>query len=446
MSDDAAAGDASADDATPPGGGADDASVTARPRRSRWRRWGGLLGLSLRRLFGGAARPGLSRVSVSILVVAVAVAIFVTVGGLSLGIATQQGVGGADADYWITPESADTLTTVMSVDGPRLGDVHATSADLEAHEDVARATPMLVELVELRTEPGADAEYVLAIGVVPSDDGGTVAGVATDRLAPGDPYYAGGSYDGRFTGDVVLSPAAAELLDAAEGESLLLSQPGPGVVDQSFSVAGTSEQSAQSIQGDLPVAVFQLSELQAFTGADAGDQADQILVSTTSESAPPALEDAYDHATVVERGAPGAEQLFDDDLALAIGLSALLVALVMATLVITTTAAIEVEADRRQLAVFAALGLSARSTTGLVVIRTLVLALLGGLLGAVLGSVGIVLVNAVVAPYFGLQTVALLSARVAVAGVGLALCAGLLAAPYPVLLARRTATLGELTG
>lgn len=410
-----------------------------------WRRWTGVIGLSLRRLVADARRPGLSRLTVSIAIVAVAIAIFVVVAGTSLGLASQPAIDDAESEYWIAPGSADTLTTVTAADGPQLGDVHATTAELEEHDEIDRATPVLVEVLEFRTDFDDEAKYVMAVGVVAAEDERSVAGVPTDGMAPNDPYYADGTYDGEFSGDVVLSPAGASVLDAEAGDGLLITRPGPGAVDQSFTVASVSEQEAQTIQGEVPVAVFQLSELQAFTGADAGDQADQILVDAESDAAVPIMEAAYPHASVVERDSPSGDRLLDAELPLAMGLSALLITLVVTTLVIATAAGIEVEADRRQLAVLSALGLSSRSTTGLVLTRTLTLATIGGIVGALLGALGIALVNTLVETYLGAPGFALLSWQVASYGIVVAVLAGLLAAPYPVFLARRTGTLGELT-
>ncbi len=410
-----------------------------------WRRWIGVIGLSLRRIVADLRRPGLSRLTVSVAVIAVAIAVFVVVAGTSLGLASQPAIDDAESEYWIAPESADTVTTVTAADGPQLGNVHEQSAELESSDKIDRATPVLVEVLEFRTDFDAEAEYLMAVGVVSSDDEQAVGGITTEGLAPGDPYYADGGYDGEFTGDVVLSPAGAQVLDAEPGEGLLITRPGPGAVDQSFSVTRVSEQEARTVQGEVPVAVFQLSELQEFTGAASGDQADQILVDANSDAAVPIMEDAYPHATVVERGTPSGERLLDAEVPLAMAVSALLITLVVTTLVIATATGIEVEADRRQLAVLSALGLSSRSTTGLVLTRTITLAAIGGVVGALVGALGIVLVNTLVESYLGVQAFALLSWQVAGYGVIVAILSGMLAAPYPVFLARRTVLLGELT-
>lgn len=413
--------------------------------RSVLARWAGVLELSLQRVGYGLRRPGPSRVPVAVAIVAVAVAVLVVVTGLSLGLASQPAVDDPGTTYWVTPESADALTTLTAADGPNLGDVHRKSEQLAAHDDINHATPILIEVLEMRTDPETDSRYIIAIGVVDGEERDEIAGVSTAALTAGDPYFDGGSYDGGFTGQVVLSPAAAELLGADAGESLLISRPGPGAVDQSFSVADVSAGEARTVQGEAPVALFQLSELQAFTGNDAGDQANQILVHAESAAAVPMLEDAYPHGTVVERGALDGDQLVDSELPLAVSVSAFVVVLVVTTLVVATVSGIDIEADRQRLAVFAALGVGTRSTTGLVAIRTLALAVLGGVVGAFVGAVGIVVLNHVVAPHYGLAAFATLSPGLVGYGIAVAAVAGLLAVPYPVVLARRIPTLQELT-
>ena len=415
------------------------------PRRSRVHRWTGLVALSVRRVLASLGRRRPSRALVVVGVIAVAVAALVAVTGLSLGLASQPAVDDPGTEYWIAPESAGTLASLTTGDGPQLGDVHERSAALESHEEIARATPLLVEVLELRTGPGEPAEYVLAVGVIAPADGGDVAGLSTDEMTPGDPYHGAGHEDA-FTGEVVLSPAAAELLGAGADDGLLVTRPGPGAVDQSFAVAGVAESEARTLQGDARVALFQLSELQRFTGADAGDQADQVLVRANSEAAVPVMEETFPDATVVERGGLSGGRLVDAELPLAVALSALVIVLVVTTLVVATAAGIDVEADRQRLAVLSALGFGSGSTSAIVAARTLTLAVLGGLVGAVLGGLCVLLLNHVVAPYYDLASFAHLSPALLAYGVGVAALAGLLAVPYPVLLARRTPALGELSG
>lgn len=412
------------------------------PPRARRHRWTGLLALAGRRVLAGLRDRRRSRALVVVGVVAVAVAALVVVTGLSLGLANQPAVGDGGTEYWIAPGSASTLGALTAADGPKLGDVHERSRTLESHESVDRATPLLVEVLEVRTGRGEPSDYVVAVGLVAPRDGGRVAGLPTDGLTPGDPYFDGGE----FTGEVVLSPAAAELLGTDAGEGLFVSRPGPGTVDQSFSVTGVTGTEARTVQGEAPIALFQLSELQRFTGADRGDQADQILLDADSPAAAGVAEDVYPGATVVEREGVGGERVFDADLPLAVGLSALLVVLVVTALVVATAAGIDVEADRQRLAVLSALGFTAGSTSVVVASRTLALAAIGGLAGSILGGIGILLLNRVVAPLYGLPSFAVESPWLLAYGVGVAALAGLLAVPYPVLLARRTPTLGELEG
>lgn len=416
------------------------------PSGSRLARWLGLLGLAGQRIRRRATTGTVNRVTLAIGIVALAVALLVVVTGISIGLATQSTVSGSDVQYWIVPESSTTLTTVVTVRGPQLGDVHDTSAEIERLDGVTGATPVLIDIVRMRAPGSEQPEYVLGVGIIPRRSGETVSGISTAPLTPGDPHFAGGSYAGEFTGEVILSPAAATVLNASTGNDLAVASPASGEVQYSgFAVTDVSESGFQTVGGNLPVAVVHLSELQTLTGAATGDQADQMLVRTNDPSVKPALRAVYPEAEVVARRSLNSQQVIDSELPLAISLTALLAGLVIAGLFVATTMGLEVEADRQLLAVLAAVGISERGRLLVVAATTLTIALAGGMIGIVLGALGIVLVNYVATTQFALPAIARLHPLLLGYGLGVALVMGLLAVPYPVLVARRTEILEELT-
>lgn len=400
--------------------------------------------MATRRVLGQATAGFPNRTSAAIGIVAVAVALLVVVTSVSAGLAAGTTVRGEDVDYWILPETESTAATVVTVEGTQLGDVHANTARIREIDGVGSATPVLVELVQMRVQGGDTTEWVLGIGVVPNARGTAIAGVSTRAMGGGDPYYADGKYDGAFTGQVVLSPAAASILNASAGDGLRVSSPASIRIAQSFAVTAVSETGLDTVRGQVPVAVFRLSELQAYTGAAEGDQADQILVRTNRPGVKPALEAAYPEATVVARSGVTTRQVLDADLPLAMSLTAFVVGIVVAGLFVATTMGLTVEADRRELAVLATLGFSTRARLGLVAATTVLVTLAGGVLGLVVGVLGVVAVNLVATTQLGVAPIALLHPLLVPYGLGVALAMGLVAMPYPVLLARRTDTLAEL--
>ncbi|WP_276275047.1 FtsX-like permease family protein [Haladaptatus sp. QDMS2] len=401
-----------------------------------WSRFVGTVRLALRRLFtGGAASPQQVRLSVSS--VAVAIALMLVVTGLSLGLVTDATVQSDDTDYWVVPDAGSGSSSVVSVDGPRFGDVHRVSAGLTTREDVTHATPVLVDVLRFPGE-GDDAqpEYVLAVGVVPGEHHVTISGVSTRGLTPGDPHFADGSYAGPWTGEAVVSAGAAETIGVSQGGSFT-----PASANRSFSAVRVSEATGAD---QLPVVLVHLSELQVVAGATSGDQADQLLVATDSRDVKSHLEGLYPHSSVVTRGGIFTPQLLSEDVPVSVAVTALLVALVIGTLSIATTMGLAVAADQRDRAVLAAIGISRRSRSVLLVTQTLTVALLGGIGGIILGVGGIFLVNELVAPEFGLDAVAAFDVILVPYALGVSVLIGVLSVPYLLALAGRTTNLEVL--
>ncbi|MFC6993601.1 FtsX-like permease family protein [Haladaptatus sp. GCM10025707] len=74
--------------------------------------------------------------------------------------------------------------------------------------------------------------------------------------------------------------------------------------------------------------------------------------------------------------------MLSEDVPVSVAVTALLVALVIGTLSIATTMGLAVAADQRDRAVLAAIGISRRSRSVLLVTQTLTVALLGGLVAS----------------------------------------------------------------
>ena len=402
---------------------------------SRIATWLGLAGLAGRRLAARATRTAPRQVAFTVTGVALPVALLLVVTSVSLGLAGGGTVASADADYWLVPEDG-AGSAVVPVEGPRFGSVHAAASRLEARDDVAHATPVLLELVHF--EAGGRSAWVLAVGVVPGEAPLDVAGVSTAALAPGDPHYADGGYDGPRTDEVVLSSGAAALLDVDAGAAVTASTRRAA---RPLTVVAVD---AGAQGGELPVAVVHLAELQTLTGTAAGDAADQLLVHATAPSARAALAGVYPRSTVVERGGLGAGRVLDDDLATAVAAAALAVALVVGALSAATAMGLAVAASSADRAVLSAVGFSARSRAGLLAVETLALALAGGVLGVAGWLAAVPLANRVAARYVADTTVARVHPELAAYGLAAALAIGLLVLPYLLVVGRRTTTVEAL--
>lgn len=401
---------------------------------SSLRRLIGLVGLGGRRILGRARGAATRRVLLGISGVAIAVLLMTVVTGVSLGLSSTSAVESDSVDYWIVPEETTAQSIAVSTSGPRLGSTHETAARIERDDRVAFATPVLLQVASVERAGGGPSEYVVLVGVVPPEQGTEIMGLPTETLTPGDPYYANGTYDGQWTGEAVVSESAAELLETQQGETVRVRS---GKESRNFTVTNVSAGEAGTAVGTLPVGLVHLSELQTVAKATEGDTADQILVSTDARGLRGELAGVYPGTSVVARGGLSTPTASVSSLPFAMGVAALLTALVVGVLFVGTIMGLEVTADKRHLATLGAIGYSDRALAVLVVTETVCLSLLGGTVGVLLGIGGIALTNALSNQWLGVTDVATFHPFMLGYGVGVAILIGLLATPYPVFVSRR---------
>lgn len=408
---------------------------------SRLARWWGLVTLAGRRVLSSASGMESRQVALHVAGVAIPVALMLVVTSVSVGLATGTTVRSPDVDYWIVPESGNAQSAVVSVSGPQFGRVHQVSDRLNGREDIAYATPVLLELLQLQS--GETTEYVLAVGVIPGETPTEIGGVSTAALAAGDPHFANGTYNGTWTGEAALSAAAAELLGARNGNTLAVSRPTGRPINRTVTVVGTSR-GGEAVVGELPIALVHLSELQTITGAAAGDQADQILVETTRPEAKAALATVYPRSVVLSRVGLTTREVGQSQLPLALGVAGLVVAVVLGLLFAASTMGLAIADDSRNRAVLRALGVSGRSRATIVATQALIVTLIGGIVGVGLGVVGVRVTNVLAQRYIVDVPVASFHPTLVAYGIGVALVIGLLTVPYLLVVSRRTTTIDAL--
>lgn len=389
--------------------------------RDRFRRLVGLAGLGVRRVVGRSTGPGGRRTIAGVVGTAVAVALLVSVTGVGVALAADATVLGSNVDYWVVPESGEGSVLVAS-DSPELGSVHDATTRID--DGVEYATPVLTR--PIRLQAGDTREYVLAVGVIGSPDATRVAGASPQALAPGDPHYANGSYDGRWTGDLVATEGAARVLQVGANETVT-----PTGSNRSFTVVDV-DRSSGSPTVDLPIVLVHLSELQVLVGADEHDSANQLLVATNDRGVRSELAGLYDGVTVESRSSMLAQETVDEGLPLALAIAGLLAALIVGVLFVSVTIGLEVLDQGPELATMQAMGIGRRSRLLLVGVQTLATAVIGGLLGVALGWLVVVGIDRGIASAVGLPGAAVFHPLLIPYGVGVAFVVGLLALP-PVL-------------
>lgn len=388
----------------------------------------------------GRLRTGDSRrLLVTVLGVALAVALMISVTGVAVNLASGSTVQGDDVDYWIVPEGGSINSVAVSVEGPQLGSVHQTTTRIQSDDRVAFATPVELQILELST--GDTSEYVLAAGVIPPGGEHTLLGLPSEQLTPGDPHYSNGSYDGPWTGEAVVSSAAAELLAVEQGDTLTPTRSTP---NQTFEATTTAEGDLSGGVGPVPLILVHTSELQTLTNTATQDQADQILVSTNDPAVRSTLESIYPETQVLLRAGFGGSDLSTASLPIAVAVAALIATVAIGTLFVATLMGLESIAARDTIAVRSALGFSTASQMLIILVQTLTVAGLGGLGGTVLGVGGIHLLNVSADALSNVSQIAAVHLGLLAYGPGVALLIGVLATPYPAWLAARTDSLEVL--
>lgn len=363
----------------------------------------------------------------SVLGVAVVIALLVMVTGLGVGLATNTTVYDEDIDYWIVPATDSPESPLIATDNPQFNSVHQANDRIRDHDDVEYATPVLSQVLRIRTNE--TEEYVLVVGIINTSKLERVAGLSTHSLSPHDPYYMNGEYDGEWTGDTVLSRSAADTLSVSTGDPVSI------VGNNSFTVSAVDNQS-RSV-GNVPTALVQLSELQSITGSTTYDQADQFVVGTNTPAVQSELQGLYPNSDIRSRGEMTVSDTRDSELSLALALTAFLVSLSIGMLFVITTSGLEIVADQQQLVILSAMGISTRSQLKLIGVETIVMAGLGGLFGAVSGVVGIRLINIVSIRTITTEPIAVSHPLFIGYGVSVALLVGLLSLPFLLVTARR---------
>jgi len=308
---------------------------------------------------------------------------------------------------------------VINPDQGRIGQSHTIAADITSWDEIEFATPALYQdmrvlLPEPDAEDGTFPKVVEALGIVPGEFWEITGELERARFDkdewftyPDDPYFGTGTYDGHFTGEILLS-------QNLRGPDLQVGHVLPVIgIDRivNTTVVGFFDHEWAGLTGiaDLSFAILHLSELQDLTGmawegegesARVVDLSNLVSIALTSEAVKDQAED-----TVAERirdEYPAyAEDVFtkEDQLELirqetliaevfyiAIGSVSMMIGL----LFVATIMIVSVLERTREIGILRAIGISRRSVFSQVLTEAMVLVLLGGLIGIAPGYFGAV--------------------------------------------------------
>ncbi len=240
------------------------------------------------RRFGRGRALRHHRLQVVLAIAAIGAAVALPVVLISVG-------GGVSAHELANLQNAGYQIVVSASGLHGIAGAHALADRIRTLGSVPAASPVLSVAVDAVSPNGAVAP-VLAEGVIPSECAPTLgpseSGLFHDPLPLGDPsdtvHYAGGTYSGPPTYDVLLSTPYAAAYGVAVGDHLLLSPSANASARTSYNVTGLFGVPPALLGPTGAFAVLlPLSDLQVMTGLAAApnatvpDAADTIQVAVT---------------------------------------------------------------------------------------------------------------------------------------------------------------------
>ncbi len=325
------------------------------------------------------------RLGLAIVGVVLAVLSVTLLAGAGLGVidtGTQQ-FESADRDLWVTADE----TRITSAGGGgfenSLLDSRTVATEMETHDGVSNAVPLAFETIYIGTDPDDDFQTVIATGVPGS---GSAVSVTDGEGLTGDPHYAGGTYDGNTTDEVLIDETTANSLDLEVGDTIYAGGSLSAARNGERTVVGISPTFEQML--GTPTVTMPLSELHATTGETGFEPATFITLSLEDdaqvETVQRDLQEDFPEYDIRTDQQQLEAVLGEQVLVLAGGVTIVGLAVVSGTALTVALLALVVHQQRRTVAALRAIGLSPRLLLVTVAGQGLVIGTVGGLIGVAL--------------------------------------------------------------
>ncbi len=343
----------------------------------------GVVGVAFRQLIYNRARTALAVFGIVMAVLSVTLLLGVGAGVLATGEELADDTG---RDLWVSGGPVEINPQMVGGFQNPIVDSHELADDLETHDGVDTAVPMAFNAVYVSTD-GDDFETVMGVGVT---GGGPAVEIAEgDGFSGNDTHRVDGEYDGPMNHEVIIGPALADEYDLEPGDTFHVGGTLRNAEENEFTVVGIST-TFEDLTGTNAVTV-RLSDLQTLTGMTFNDRSSLITVTLTDnaqqEVVKDDLETQYPDLDVRTNREQITEMFERQALILAGGVSLSLLALLSGVFFSLNLVLSLVYQQRKELAMFRAVGGSRYSLTGIALVQTMGIALVGGALGLLLTPV-----------------------------------------------------------
>lgn len=401
----------------------------------------GLLGIAVAQLRHDQLRTILAVLGVAMAVLATVLLVSTGIGVVETG---QQKFDQSGRDLWVTGGAVELRPGSAGGFQNTLVNAHTVAANISAREDVSTAVPMAFQTIYVGSNT-SDFETVVGVGA-PAHGPSVSITEGRPFQTTDDVHYADGSYDGPMTNEVVIDRRTADLLGVSVNDTIYVGGTLKTASENEFVVRGISPTYSRFV--GAPTAVLHLSELQAVTGTTASDRATFISVrltdSATAETVEREIQQAYPTYTVRTNEEQLQATLRGKVTVIASGLSLVVLAVVAGVLLTMNLQLAFVSQQRERFAALQALGLSRASLVTVVIANTLLVGVLGALVGVALAVPSTWLLNWVAAAVSGFENVVSLSREILLGGFVAATIVSLLSAIAASVYVRRLEPLSVL--
>lgn len=326
-----------------------------------------------------------ARTTIAVLGVVLAVLAVTLLAGVGAGVIEtgEQQFEEADRGLWVTGGPLEiTPGSVGGIENTIFG-AHELAAEMETHPDVRVAIPMSFQTVYLSTD-AEEFDTVLASGVPVG--GPSVSIQEGQGFTGGDTHYAGGTYEGEMSHQVLVDPGTAAEYDIEVGDTLFVGGTLTAAHENEFEVVGISPTFSQFLA--TGTVTMRLSELQTITGTASSDRATMITITLEDDADPEAVaadlraeHPEYDIRTNREQLVA---TLQDQAVVLASGMSLVILAVIAGAALTTNLLMSLVYQQRREFTMLTALGAPITTPIAIAIVQGLVVGSVGGTLGVVL--------------------------------------------------------------
>lgn len=355
----------------------------------------GMTRLAVRQLRHHWGLSMLATLGVAIAVVSLVILVGLGAGVYSDGEAQVEHIGG---DLWL---SAGTTTVGPSAIGHvehSITDAHALTRALQERDDVRAARAFAFQTAYV--SPDAESYDTMTVTGV-TGDGRIFSTVAGDTFSGGDAHYAGGSYDGPMSGEVLLDERAAAQLGVAVGDEIQIGGTLRAADEHAFTVTGISNDIANLV--GTPTIVLHLGELHQITGTTNTDPATAIIVATNDDPGVvrSELEADYPGLTVRTNHEQFQSILQRQSTVLAGAATLIVLGIGSGIAIVANVFGLMVATQRRSLTAIRAIGVPPHTLLGIVTIQGVLIGTIGMVVGLLLAIPAAWSVNYVIADTIG---------------------------------------------